>query len=123
MKNNDLHFTGLSPTQYRVEVVEGPETSPFKDGTFGSDEYWSHTYYYIGWNSESVFFNDKRVRNAMSHAFNADDLLLDVMMGMGKRCTGPMPVFLPYYDSSIPPIPYDLEKAKDDLNTEVKKVS
>ena len=52
------------------------------------------------------------MNDAMSHAFNADNLLKDVMMGLGKRCTGPMPVFLPYYDSSIPPIPYDLEKAK-----------
>ena len=48
----------------------------------------------------------------MSHSFNADYLLEDVMMGLGKRCTGPMPAFLPYYDSSIPPLAYDLEKAK-----------
>lgn len=112
MKNQDLHFTGLSPSQYRVEVAEGQDSSPFKNGTFGSDEYWSHTYFYIGWNSESVFFNDKKVRNAMSHAFHADVLLEDVMMGLGRRCTGPIPAFLPYYNADIPPIAYDLEKAK-----------
>ena len=38
-------------------------------------------------------------------------LLNDVMMGLGKRATGPIPAFLPYYDKTCP-IPFDLEKAK-----------
>ena len=71
---------------------------PLKMVEFGTDEYWSHTYFYIGWNNNSQYFSDKRVRQAMSHAFNADMLLNDVMMGLGKRCTGPIPAFLPYYD-------------------------
>ena len=112
MKTNELHYTGLSPSQYRVEVLEGDDDSPFKDGTFGHEEYWTHTYFYIGWNNNTVFFSDKRVRKAMSHAFNADMLLNDVMMGLGKRATGPIPAFLPYYNNSLAPIPYDLEKAK-----------
>ncbi|MBM76756.1 MAG: hypothetical protein CMK59_15215 [Proteobacteria bacterium] len=116
MKKEEIHYTGLSPSQYRVEVVEGDQSSPFKNGTFGNAEYWSHTYYYIGWNNQSIFFNDKRVRQAMSHAFNADFLLQKVMMNLGKRCTGPMPAFLPFYDSELPPIPFDLEKAKSLLN-------
>ena len=112
MKTSELDYTGLSPSQYRVEVLEADDSSPFKNGEFGSEEYWTHTYFYIGWNSQSPYFADKRVRNAMSHAFNADVLLNDVMMGLGKRATGPIPAFLPYYNDSLPPIPYDLEKAK-----------
>ena len=111
MKTNQLHYTGLSPSQYRVEVLEGEEDSPFKDGTFGHEEYWTHTYFYIGWNNNTVYFSDKRVRQAMSHAFNADMLLNDVMMGLGKRATGPIPAFLPYYNNNLPAIPFDLEKA------------
>ena len=112
VKNDELDYTALSPSQYRVEVLEGKDSSPFKDDTLGSDEYWTHTYFYIGWNNQSQFFSDKRVRNAMSHAFNADVLLDDVMMGLGERATGPIPAFLHYYDKSIPPIPFNLEKAK-----------
>ena len=112
MKTGELHYTGLTPSQYRVEVLEADDSSPFKNGEFGTDEYWSHTYFYIGWNNNSQYFSDKRVRQAMSHAFNADMLLNDVMMGLGKRCTGPIPAFLPYYDANIAPIPFDLEKAK-----------
>lgn len=112
MKNEELHYTGLSPSQFRTEVLEADDDSPFKNGTFGSGEFWSHTYFYIGWNNQSPLFSDKRVRNAMSHAFNADLLLEDVMMGLGKRCTGPMPAFIPQYDKTLTPIPFDLNKAK-----------
>jgi peptide/nickel transport system substrate-binding protein len=116
LKTEELDYSSLSPSQYRVEVLEGGESSPFNDGTLGGDEYWSHTYFYIGWNTNSPIFKEKKVRQAMSHAFNADLLLEDVMMGLGRRCTGPMPAFLPYYDESIPAIPFDLEKAKELLS-------
>jgi len=111
-KNEELHYTSLSPSQYRTEVLEAGEDSPFNNGTFGAGEFWSHTYFYIGWNNQSPLFSDKRVRNAMSHAFNADLLIKDVMMGLGQRCTGPMPAFLPQYDKTLPPIPFDLKKAE-----------
>jgi peptide/nickel transport system substrate-binding protein len=112
LRTGELHATGMSPSLYRTEVLEADEDSPFKDGTFGSNEYWSHTYYYIGWNNDSPLFNDKRARQAMSYAFNADMLLKDVMMGLGQRCTGPIPAFLPFYNKELTPYPYDIEKAK-----------
>ena len=112
MKTNELDYMGLTPSQYRTEVLDADDSSKFKNGTFEKGEYWSHTYFYIGWNNQSPLFSDKIVRQAMSHAFNADMLLNDVMMGLGRRCTGPIPAFLPYYDQSLPPIPFDLDKAR-----------
>ena len=112
IRTGELHATGLSPSLYRTEVLEADETSPFKNGEFGTDEYWSHTYFYIGWNNNSPLFDDKRARQAMSYAFNADLLLKDVMMNLGQRCTGPMPAFLPFYDKSLEPYPFDLERSK-----------
>lgn len=112
IRTNELDFTGLSPSQYRTQVLEGEADSPFKDGTFGHQTYWTHSYFYIGWNNQSPLFSDKKVRQAMSHAFHADLLLEQVMMGLGQRTTGPMPSFLPYYNKDIPMIPFDLEKAK-----------
>jgi ABC-type transport system substrate-binding protein len=57
-------------------------------------------------------FKDKRVRRAMSHAFNAEMLLKDVFVGLGERATGPISSFSPYSDKSLPPIPFDLDAAK-----------
>jgi ABC-type transport system substrate-binding protein len=107
----ELHISQLQPSQYRSEVLEGNEDSPFKDGTLEAGEFWEHTYFYIGWNADKPWFGDKKVRQAMSHAFNADLILNQVFLGMGERATGPMPAFLPYYNSDLPPIPFSLEKA------------
>ena len=32
MKTGELHYTGLTPSQYRVEVLEADDSSPFKNG-------------------------------------------------------------------------------------------
>ena len=47
----------------------------------------------------------------MSHACNAEKILRDVNLGLGKRTTGPLSSNLPYYDDSLPLIPFDLERA------------
>ena len=44
MKKGEIDFTSLTPAQYRAEVLEAADDAPFKDGRFGSGEYWSHTY-------------------------------------------------------------------------------
>ena len=48
----------------------------------------------------------------MSHAFNAQLLIDDVFLGLGERTTGPMPTVQPYYDRSLEPYAFDLERAK-----------
>lgn len=112
LRTGELHLATLAPAQYRAEVLEGSEDSPFKDGTLEGGEYWSYNYAYIGWNADKPQFGDKRVRQAMSHAFNAQLLIDDVFLGLGERCTGPMPTVQPYYDRSLEPYAFDLEKAK-----------
>ncbi|MCO4770431.1 MAG: hypothetical protein KDA24_10415 [Deltaproteobacteria bacterium] len=112
LRTGELHLSQLQPGQYRSEVLEGAPESPFKDGTLQGGEFWTHSYFYIGWNSDKPWFGDKQVRWAMSHAFNAELLLEDVFMGLGERVTGPMPTInAPYYDDSLPAIPFDLDKA------------
>ena len=113
LRTKELDISYLQPGQYRSEVLEGEADSPFKDGSLKEGEYWEHTYFYVGWNADRPWFGDKRVRWAMSHAFNADRLIDEVFLGLGERCTGPMPSFLPFYDKSIPPIPFDLNRAQE----------
>ena len=112
LRTGELHLSGLQPAQYRAEVLEGEDDSPFKDGTIQGGEFWSYNYFYIGWNADRPLFSDKRVRQAMSHAFNAQLLIDDVFLGLGERTTGPMPTVQPYYDRSLEPYAFDLERAK-----------
>ena len=111
LRTGELHLSGLQPAQYRAEVLEGEDDS-FKDGTIQGGEFWSYNYFYIGWNADRPLFSDKRVRQAMSHAFNAQLLIDDVFLGLGERTTGPMPTVQPYYDRSLEPYAFDLERAK-----------
>jgi peptide/nickel transport system substrate-binding protein len=111
LRTGELHIASLQPSQYRSEFLEADETSPFRDGTLEGGEYWTHTYSYIGWNADKPWFGDSRVRNAMSMAFDADRILNEVFLGLGERCTGPIPTFLPFYNDELPPIPFDLDAA------------
>ncbi len=113
LRTGELHLSQLQPGQYRSEVLMGEPDSPFKDGTLQAGEFWTHSYFYIGWNADKPWFGDKNVRWAMSHAFNAELLLEEVFMDLGSRTTGPMPNFLPFYDKSIPAVPFDLDKAAE----------
>jgi len=117
LRTGELDLSQLQPGQYRSEVLEGDATSPYKDGSLQDGEYWTHSYFYIGWNADKPWFGDKRVRWAMSHAYNADLLLEDVFLGLGERCTGPMPTInAPYYDTSLPAVPFDLARAAELLD-------
>ena len=112
LQNGDLHIATMSKAQYRKNYLEAKPDSPFKDGTLKSGEYDSHGYTYIGWNADTPLFNDKRVRLAMTHSFNADRFLDEVFLNLGERTTGPLSTNLPHYASSLMPIPFDLNKAK-----------
>jgi peptide/nickel transport system substrate-binding protein len=112
LRTGELSMAYLQPGQYRTEVLEGGPESPFNDGTLTPGEYWEQTYFYVGWNMRKPMFQDKKVRQALSHAFNADLLLHDVFMDLGERCSGPMPTFLEFYDKGVPPVPFDLERAR-----------
>ena len=111
LRTRELDLTSLRPEQYRQEFIEGDPDSPFRNGELQRGEFWEYTYYYVGWNADSPYFGDRRTRWAMSHAFNADLLLDEVFMGLGTRTTGPMATTLPFYDPSIPPVPFDLDRA------------
>ena len=112
LRTGELHLSGLQPAQYRAEVLEGDDDSPFKNGQLKGGEFWSYNYFYIAWNADQPYFADKQSRQAMSHAFNAQLLIDDVFLGLGERCTGPMPTVQPYYDRSLDPYPFDLERAR-----------
>ncbi len=78
------------------------------------------TYFFIDWNMDSQrcpFFTDKRVRRAMAHAMNYEELIDDLCFGLFPRATG---IFHPdswmHPKNSAPLIEFDLDKAEDLLD-------
>ena len=111
LRTKELHLAYLQPGQYRTEVLDGAPDSPFKNGDLTPGQWWEHSWFYIGWNLRKPMFQDKRVRRALTHAFDADRLLSEVFMNLGARTTGPMPTFLPFYNHEVPSVAFDLDAA------------
>lgn len=111
-KKGEVDFFSMTPTQYRKEILEGEDDSPFKNGTYKITKFLRLAYRYIGWNQKSELFKDKRVRTAMTHAFDRQRILSEVWVGLGKITTSNFFYESPSYDKSVQPYPFDLEKAK-----------
>ena len=69
-------------------------------------------YTYIGWNMDTPFFEDKRVRQAMTHLIPLDKIAQEIHKGLVTRVTGPFYINGPIYDHNIKPYEYSLKKAK-----------
>lgn len=81
------------------------------------DEYDFYTpqklaYDYIGINGNNPVLGDSLTRRALAHLVDVDLILKDVINGAGQRLTNPIHPSKPYYNHTLQPIAYHLEKAK-----------
>jgi peptide/nickel transport system substrate-binding protein len=67
---------------------------------------------YLGFNVEKEPFNNKLVRQALSHAVNKKALIDAFYSGQAEPAKNPMPPVIEGYNDEIEDYPYDLEKAK-----------
>lgn len=110
LRAGDLHYIPIEPTEYRNEIVNGG-TPGFKDGSLSHEIYDGPMYRYLGWNADTVYFNDRRVRQAMTMAFNRELTIEVNMNGLGIPISGPYSISNSAYDQSIQPWPFDLKRA------------
>lgn len=110
LRAGDLDYIPIEPTEYKNEVLEGG-TPGFKDGRLAHQIYDGPMYRYLGWNADTVYFADRRVRQAMTHAFNRELTIQMNMNGLGIPISGPYSVSTPAYDHSIEAWPFDLNRA------------
>jgi peptide/nickel transport system substrate-binding protein len=66
----------------------------------------------IQFNTVKYPTNDTRIRKAIVHAINYDEIIRTVLKGYGIRFQGPIPKGMPGYDESIEPYQYDPELSK-----------
>lgn len=97
----------IQPTKF-VDLKDDPNfNSKFDLST--PDQF---AYHYIGFNSKRPQFEDKRVRRAIAHLINRDEMIESIFEGMAIKTNGPINPKKPYYNSSLGEIEYDIEKAK-----------
>jgi peptide/nickel transport system substrate-binding protein len=70
------------------------------------------TYYFIYVNTKNPKLSDKRVRQALAHLLNVEEIIQTVFFGMGERLNGPVLPIKDFHNKDLSPIPYNIERAK-----------
>jgi peptide/nickel transport system substrate-binding protein len=84
---------------------------------------------YMAFNCSRAPFNDPKLREAVSHAINREELVKFLYQGYSDVANSPLPTFMPGYDKDVKPYEYDPEKAKSMLkelgkeNLEIKMIT
>ncbi|MCP3930584.1 MAG: ABC transporter substrate-binding protein [Bacteroidetes bacterium] len=92
-------FTELKKDE-RVNELFNLQTAPFLG------------FYYIGLNMNHPKLSDKRVRRALAHLVDVDEIIENVFYGLAERMTGPIHPSKSYFDKSLQPIKLDVKKAR-----------
>lgn len=113
LRSHDIDYMEPTPEQF-AEIAADEE---FKK-EFNILSYWEPAggYSFIGWNYATPFFNDRRVRLAMTLITNKEAIVEHLLKGQGKIVTGPFYIYGRQSNPDIKPWPYDPERAKELLD-------
>lgn len=105
----------------QVQLTQWTDLEPFdakriaRDGNFTMNtqgyEYYSPIMY-LEMNVRSAPLNDKRFRQAISHAINRNFIRDNILHGFGRIATGPISSRTRFYDSNTRTYEHSLDKAK-----------
>jgi peptide/nickel transport system substrate-binding protein len=84
LRTGGIDIMGLTPLQYTKQT----ENAYFRKN-FQKFRYPTFAYTYMGFNLKHPFFKDKRVRQAIAHAIDKQEIVDVVLFGLGKPATGP----------------------------------
>jgi peptide/nickel transport system substrate-binding protein len=105
LKKGELDLMSIRSIQW----VRQTNSEKF-NSSFYKLKYFTPNYNYIGWNARKVWFNDKRVRIALTHLINRKAILEKLQFGLGKIVTGNFYIFSKDYNKSIQSWSYDPER-------------
>jgi peptide/nickel transport system substrate-binding protein len=107
LKSGGLDMMGLTPLQYERQT-----SSADFERTFAKYKYLTHSYTYLGYNLKNPLFQDVRVRRALTHAINKQEIVDAVLLGLGRPAYGPYKPGTPWVDENIEPLGYDPDRAR-----------
>ncbi len=113
LRAKKLDLAGTTAEQYKKL---SKDESLLKD--FKPMSYWraSGGYNYIGWNMDTDFFEDRRVRKAMTMLVDRESIRESIYKSMAKIVSGPFYHKGPQYNPDIEPLPFDPSQAADLLD-------
>jgi len=69
-------------------------------------------YFFLYLNNKDPRLSDKRVRRALAHLTDVDEIIDIVYEGSAQRIAGPIHPAKSYYNEELTPVPFDVDKAK-----------
>ncbi len=107
LRANGIDRMGLTPLQYTRQT----ENNLFRKN-YNKFRYLSFAYTYLGYNLKNPLFTDKRIRQAIAHAVNREEIIDGVLLGLGRPATGPYKPGTWAYNPNVRAYPHDPAKAK-----------
>ncbi len=107
LKAKNIDLAGLTPIQYRRQT-----DFPAFRKAFNRYRYLANGYAYLGLNLLDSRFQDKRVRQAMAHAINKQEIIEGVLLGLGQPAVGTYKPGTWWYKPDVKTYPFDPERAK-----------
>ncbi|HEY6000947.1 MAG TPA: peptide-binding protein [bacterium] len=103
----NLDEMSLFPAQYARQT----DTEFFRKN-YRKYRYLADAYTYLGFNLKLPLFQDKRVRQAISHAVNKQEIIDIVLLGLGQEATGPYKPGTWAYNPQVKRYAYDPARAQ-----------
>ena len=104
LETGDSHvITGFEPTNLE-RIEENPDTEPYTLYNIAME--------FIGFNTQKEPLDDVRVRQAISHVVDREEIIEGIYSGTGRIPKGPIVEGLTGHDEDVENIEYDLEEAK-----------
>jgi peptide/nickel transport system substrate-binding protein len=104
LKAKDIDFMDLFSPPSKWLTINQPYIK--------KDTAYYNSYTFLAWNKEKPIFKDKRVRRALSHLVNRDEIINNVLKGLAHKIESPIIFTQPNYYSGLEPINYDVDEAK-----------
>ena len=108
LKAGGIDWMGLTALKYRRQT-----DTPFFKKNFSKYKYLASSYTYLGYNLKDPRFQDVRVRRALTHAINKQEIIKGVLLGLGREASGPYKPGTYWYNPNVRKYPYDPAKAKE----------
>ena len=105
-RNKEIDTSVLGGTQYQAYQAD----EALSGGILEVAEMFTRN---VAFSPKYAPFADKRVRQAINYAINADLIIERLVKGKAYRATSWMPTTSPVFDTAIKPYPYDPAKAKE----------
>jgi len=107
LKSGGLDQMGLTPLQFTRQTSDRAFTESFR-----KYRYLSNSYAYLGYNLKKELFQDVRVRRALTHAINKQEIIDGVLFGLGQPAKGPYKPGTRWMNEKAEDLEFDPAKAK-----------